>query len=233
MASRLIMVMLVTTFLSALGLGLMLAVFMDRLATGNMAGSVAMLYAADAGDRARGARSGASRRLERRARRARSAAASPTGCAGGVRGHSRRRRRRSHGRHQPVELRQGHQLHQCADEREFDGAAVGREQSALAAVCVRADGAIRRSLRGRRRVTSRCGLRTMAVSRTAIRWPMQSRRGQPGHGIVRVHAEAFGLAGSRRAIEAELSRVCPGGEDAGCLPGIRVQSWQELRQAIP
>ena len=43
------MVILVTSFLSALGLGLMLAVFMDRLATGNMAGSVAMLYAADAG----------------------------------------------------------------------------------------------------------------------------------------------------------------------------------------
>ena len=56
---------------------------------------------------------------------------------------------------------------------------------------------------------------------------------EPGHGIVRVHAEAFGLAGSRRAIEAELWRVCPEGEAAGCLPGIRVQSWQELRQAIP
>ena len=37
----LIMVVLVTTFLSALGLGLMLAVFMDRLATGNMAASAA------------------------------------------------------------------------------------------------------------------------------------------------------------------------------------------------
>ena len=56
---------------------------------------------------------------------------------------------------------------------------------------------------------------------------------QPGHGIVRLHAEAFGVAGSRRAVEAELSRVCPGGGAAGCLPGIRVQSWQELRQAIP
>ncbi len=44
----LIMVILLTAFLSALGLGLLLAVFMDRLASGNMAGSVAMLYAADA-----------------------------------------------------------------------------------------------------------------------------------------------------------------------------------------
>ena len=56
---------------------------------------------------------------------------------------------------------------------------------------------------------------------------------QPGHGIVRVHAEAFGLAGARRAIEAELVQGLPGGRGAGCLPGIRVQSWQELRQAIP
>ena len=43
----LIMVMHLTAFLSALGLGLILAVFMDRLATGNMSGSVAMLFAAD------------------------------------------------------------------------------------------------------------------------------------------------------------------------------------------
>ena len=59
----LIMVILVTTFLSALGLGVLLAVFMDRLATGNMAGSVAMLYAADVGIEARRARSGADRGL--------------------------------------------------------------------------------------------------------------------------------------------------------------------------
>jgi hypothetical protein len=44
----LIMVMLLTAFLSTLGAGLILAVFMDRLATGNMSGSIAMLHAADA-----------------------------------------------------------------------------------------------------------------------------------------------------------------------------------------
>src|SRR5688572_15523491 len=44
----LILVVLVTSFLSALGLGLALIVIMDRLATGNQRGSVAMLYAADA-----------------------------------------------------------------------------------------------------------------------------------------------------------------------------------------
>ncbi|HWI20094.1 MAG TPA: hypothetical protein VNT81_20215 [Vicinamibacterales bacterium] len=56
---------------------------------------------------------------------------------------------------------------------------------------------------------------------------------QPGHRIVRVRAEAYGIGGSRRAIEAELTRVCPDGPGEPCLPGIRVQSWQELRQAIP
>jgi hypothetical protein len=54
--------------------------------------------------------------------------------------------------------------------------------------------------------------------------------GDSGHGIVRVHAEAFGLAGARRVIEAEVERVCQG---SPCGSGIRVQSWQELRQAVP
>ncbi len=57
--------------------------------------------------------------------------------------------------------------------------------------------------------------------------------GEPGHGIVRVRAETYGVAGTRRAIEAELARICPDGPDGACLPGIRVQSWQELRQAVP
>jgi hypothetical protein len=50
-----------------------------------------------------------------------------------------------------------------------------------------------------------------------------------GHGIVRVRAEVFGRAGSRRAIEAELARVCVSGVGEDCVAGIRVQSWQELR----
>jgi hypothetical protein len=47
--TAMIMVILFTAFLSALGLGLLLSVFMDRLAARNLAGSLAMLYAADAG----------------------------------------------------------------------------------------------------------------------------------------------------------------------------------------
>ena len=45
----LILALLVTSFLSAVGLGLAVMVFMDRLATGNVRGSVALLHAADAG----------------------------------------------------------------------------------------------------------------------------------------------------------------------------------------
>ena len=45
----LMLVVIVTAFMSALGLGMVLAVFMDRLAAGNLIGSVGMLYAADAG----------------------------------------------------------------------------------------------------------------------------------------------------------------------------------------
>ena len=187
----LIMVMLVTTFLSALGLGLMLAVFMDRLATGNMAGSVAMLYAADAGielaarDLAQAADwdavlSGAER------------SSFTDGAAGGVRAFPAAASSISTAVDQHVELRQGHQLHRRADECELKGAAVGREQSALAAVRVRADGAASRSCAARCRATSRCGLPTMAGRRTAIRWPTPSTRTDPGHGIVRVHAEVFG-----------------------------------------
>ncbi len=56
----------------------------------------------------------------------------------------------------------------------------------------------------------------------------------PGHGVLRVRADAFGRGGARRAVEAELVRVCrPDAESAGCLPGIRVQSWRDVRQAVP
>lgn len=55
-----------------------------------------------------------------------------------------------------------------------------------------------------------------------------------GGGVVRIRADAFGRDGGRRAVEAELARVCP--REAGvpmCLPGIRVQSWRDVRHAIP
>ena len=227
----LIMVILVTTFLSALGLGVMLAVFMDRLATGNMAGSVAMLYAADSA-------------IEAAARELAQiedwdevlSGAQPTsftdGIAGGVRdlpgggvvdltaatyllncGRSANctpeqmdanSKERPWGRNNPR-----WQLFAYGPMSEFTELA--RPPGCYLAVWVADDG------------------------REQDGDPLADAAGehQPGHGIVRVHAESFGSAGARRAIQAELSRVCPGGEAGGCLPGIRVQSWQELRQAIP
>lgn len=55
-----------------------------------------------------------------------------------------------------------------------------------------------------------------------------------GRGVLRARSVAFGPLGARRAVEAELARVCF--NIAGveiCQPGIRVQSWQEVRQLVP
>lgn len=57
---------------------------------------------------------------------------------------------------------------------------------------------------------------------------------QEGRYIVRARAEAFGPRGGRRAIEAELLRVCnesPSGDV--CLPGSRVQSWRAVPVLVP
>lgn len=55
-----------------------------------------------------------------------------------------------------------------------------------------------------------------------------------GRGVLRARAVAFGRLGARRAVEAELARVCSGAAEAEiCQPGIRVQSWQEVRQLVP
>ena len=53
---------------------------------------------------------------------------------------------------------------------------------------------------------------------------------EEGRDVLRVHAAAFGRDGGRRAVEAELVRVCrPPEAGPPCLPGIRVQSWRDLR----
>jgi hypothetical protein len=54
-----------------------------------------------------------------------------------------------------------------------------------------------------------------------------------GAGIVRIRAEAYGPAGSRRAVEAELARQCIPDPISVCRAGIRVQSWSEVRQMAP
>jgi hypothetical protein len=227
----LIMVVLVSAFLSALGLGVLLAVFMDGLATGNMKGSVAMLYAADSAieivardlaqiDDWNVVLSGEQR------------GTFTDGAAGGVRGVP------GGG---AVDLTLITNMLNC-----------GRSTTCTAAQ-------MNVSSRERPWGSNNSQWRLFAYGPLQQLAPLASpaacyvavwvaddgreRDGDPlvdeagadaaGHGIVRVHAEAFGLAGSKRAIEAELLRVCPPGDDGVCLPGIRVQSWQELRQAVP
>ena len=226
----LIMVILLTAFLSALGLGLILAVFMDRLAAGNMKGSVAMLFAADA------AIEYAARDLAQEpdwdavlsgARRS----SFTDGAAGGVRGIP------GGG---AIDLTASTNMLNCgkatnctepqmnANSRERPwgsnnprwqlfafGLMEGFPQFARPAPCYVA-------------------VWIADDGREADDDPrVDAPDEEPGHGIVRVHAEVFGHAGSRRAIEAELARACRGGGVGACLPGIRVQSWQELRQSIP
>ena len=54
-----------------------------------------------------------------------------------------------------------------------------------------------------------------------------------GRYVIRARAEAFGQGNARRAIEAELARVCRATETGEvCRPGVRVQSWR-LTSAVP
>lgn len=226
----LIMVVLVTAFLSALGLGLMLAVFMDRLATGNMTGSVSLRYAADAGIELAARELARADDLDAVLAGAKQSDFTD-GAAAGVRG--------------------------IPGGGVVDLAAVTNQLNCGKATdCTTAQMNANSSERPWGANNPRWHLFTygpMQQFTPLVRpapcylavWIADDVREQdanplidapddksPGHGIVRVHAEAYGFAGSRRAIEAELARVCPGGVGA-CLPGIRVQSWQELRQGLP
>ena len=226
----LIMVILVTAFLSALGAGLILAVFMDRLANGNMSGSVAMLFAADAAIEL------AARDLSQvddwnavltGARQSSFTDGAPGGVrdipGGGV-----------------VDLTASTNLLNCgkvtnctlpqmtANSRERPWGANNPRWRLYAFGPMEhlADLA----------QPAACYLAVWIAddAREEDADPLtDGEAGAAGHGIVRVYAEAFGHAGSRRAIEAELARACRGGGVGACLPGIRVQSWQELRQTVP
>jgi hypothetical protein len=226
----LIMVILITAFLSALGIGLIMAVFMDRLATGNTAGSIAMLYAADAGieiaahDLARvddwnQVLSGAQQ------------SGFVDGAPGGVRG-----------------IPGGGGVDLTAATNQLN---CGKLTNCTVAQMNASSRERPWGANNPRWKLFAYGPmdRLTQLARPAscylVVWIADDEReddGDPlsdaledgsGHGIVRVHAETYGVGGSRRAIEAELARICPASEADGCLPGIRVQSWQELRQALP
>ena len=227
----LILVLLITSFLSALGLGLALAVFMDQLASGNHRGSVAMLYAADAG-------------IELAARDLSLAADWNGVLAGATRGSftdgapAGVREIAGGG---VVDLTAETNLRNCGKPTACTSAqmdANSRERPWAAnnpRWRLYAYGPFQDLLEVVRPVACYLAVWVADDGREEDDDPgADAEAGEPGRGIVRVRAEVFGPMGARRAIEAELARVCrrhDGEED--CLPGIRVQSWQELRQLIP
>jgi hypothetical protein len=227
----LIMVILLTAFLSALGMGLLLAVFMDRLASRNMAGSVAMLYAADAAIEL------AARDLSQEADwnpvlSGARLSSFTDGLPGGVRDIA------GGG---TIDLTASTNVLNCGKTSNCTGPqmnANSRERPWGAnnpRWRLYAFGPMEQLMRFAQPAACYLAVWVADDSSEEDGDPLADavEEADSGHGIVRVHAAAFGLAGSRRAIEAELVRACRGGGVGACLPGIRVQSWQELRQPIP
>ncbi len=224
----LVMALLVTSFLSALALGVALAVFMDRLANGNMTGSVGMLYAAEAG-------------IEMTANDLARLPDWSAVLAGAIQGTFTDGA--ASGVHAipgggVVDLTATTNLLNCGKPTTCTNAQMNASSSD------RPWGANnpRWTLFTYGPMTNLPGVTRPAPCFLAV-WvgddpreqdgnPLADASGQsvPGHEIVRVHAEAFGNAGGRRVLEAEVARVCTG---SPCVGGIRVQSWQELRQALP
>ena len=227
----LILVLLVTSFLSAVGLGLALVVFMDQLASGNHRGSVAMLYAADAG-------------IELAARDL-SLAADWNGVLAGTNRGSFTDGAPTGVRAIPgggaVNLTAETNLLNCGKRTACTSAqmdANSRERPWAAnnpRWRLYAHGPFQDLIEVERPVACYLAVWVADDGREEDDDPWaDAEAGEPGRGIVRVRAEVFGPTGGRRAIEAELARMCrrhDGEED--CLPGIRVQSWQEIRQLIP
>jgi len=224
----LILALLVTSFLSAVGLGLAMMVFMDRLATGNQRGAAALMHAADAGIEL------AAHALARAdwnsvlagAEQASFSDGAPSGVralpGGGAVNLTAETNTLNCGK---AATCTGAQMDAVSDDRPWGddnprwrlyafGAFENLAQVARPAPCY------------------------LAV------WIADDSReldGDPstdgeveGRGVVRVRSAAFGPLGSRHAVEAELARVCfRVGEQEICQPGIRVQSWREVRQLVP
>ena len=226
----LVLALLVSSFLTAIGLGLALIVMMDRLATGNLRGSVAMLYAADAA-------------IELAARdlsqiedwdaaltgHARSDVTdgAPSGTrlvpGGGA-----------------VDLTAATNLLNCASaagctDAQMDASTTERPWGRNNARWrLFAYGPLGRFVQFARPADCYLTVWIADDSREADEDPdSDALDEEPGHGVLRVRAEAFGPASLRRAVEAEVVRFCPEGHTAGCVARTRVQSWHEVRQAVP
>ena len=227
----LILVLLTTSFLSAIGLGLALIVVTDHLATGNLRGSVAMLYAADAALEL-AARDLASvedwnlvlKGMWRSSRVDGPASGTRVIPGGGV-----------------VDLTAATNLLNCrkaspCTAAQMDANSKERPWGANNARWqLYAYGPFSGITQLARPAPCYLAVWVADDSHEEDDDPQsdaQSRE-MPGHGVVRLRAEAYGPRGARRAIEAELVRHClPDGSEA-CKWRNRVQSWQEVRQWLP
>jgi hypothetical protein len=224
----LVLAVLATSFLSAVGLGLAVMVFMDRLATGNMRGSVALLHAADAGIEL------AAHDLAR---------ADWSAVLGG-------HLQASFSDGPPYGVRAvpgGDAVNLTAETNSINCARVTActEAQMTANSAERPWGVNnpRWRLYAFGPLANLTALSRPAQCYVAV-WVADDTREQDGdplldgevhgRGVLRVRAIAFGRSGARRGIEAELARVCAGApDDEVCQPGIRVQSWRELHQLVP
>lgn len=226
----LILVILVTSFLSAIGLGLAMIVVMDKLATGNLRGSIGLLYAADAA-------------IELAARDLFQLPDWDLALSGAVRstfddGEPSGVRAIPGGG--AIDLTAASNQLNCG--RESDCSVADMESNTRerpwgannARWQLYAYGPVGKIAHFAR--PSPCYLAVWVAddAREEDGDPFRdASEDAAGHGVLRLRAEAFGPLGSRRAIEAELVRVCITGAGPGCLMGIRVQSWRELRQIVP
>jgi hypothetical protein len=228
----LVLAILVTSFLTAIGLGLALIVMIDRLATGNLRGSVAMLYAADAV-------------IELAARdlsQLEDWNAALTGQSRGMFTDGAPSGERSIPGGGTLDLTTATNQLNCGRATSCSDAQMDANSKE------RPWGP--NNARWRLYAYGPWGNMGNIVqfARPAdcylLVWVADDSREQdgdatadaspdePGHGILRLRVEAYGAAGLRRAVEAELARLCL--PEAGpCRPRIRVQSWLELREAAP
>lgn len=224
----LILALLLTSFLSAVGLGLAVVVFMDRLATGNESGALALQHAADAGielaahDLARADWNAVLAGAEQ--------ASFSDGAPGGVRA-----------------IPGGGAVNLTAETNTLNcGKATACTEAQMDAISderpwggdnprwqLYAFGPLENLTEVAR--PAPCYLAVWIADDTSEQDGDPAVDGEnSGRGLLRARAAAYGPLGSRRAVEAELARVCfIVADEEICLPGIRVQSWQEVRQLVP
>ena len=224
----LILVTMVITFMSTLGLGLAMMVFIDGLGSRNVRESVAVLYAADAA-LALAARELSTLNDWNTVLTGAAQSAIVDGPPAGVRAITRR--------------------------EQIDLTALGNELTCGRPSCTAAQTRLSTRERPWGANNPRWQLFAYGPLRNFVQPPKpmtgylavwiaddagemdgdpdrDGAEGTAGHDVLRVRIEAWGPEGVRRAIEADLARLCVDARHP-CAQGIRVQSWKELRQGFP